>query len=446
MLDLAELFSGHSNLILLGRPRPDPAASTPLAPSINHNTKTVTMTIDQTPGYHLCLALIALGLVLWSGHDLFQSATGPNPPITALVRKGVLLLVFVKLLSVCIRKFNFYRRARSLGCGAVPVYPHKDPILGLDLFLQALPHLKSHTVSQWMSKRMRTYGHTHFHRALGEWIILTDEPLNIKGALATNFNDWPIGGPRLAAALPILGPNSVFTSNGQAWHINRAMIRPAFDRNLVSDMECFSRHTWNMVQRIPKDGSTFDMQRLLQDMTMDSATDFLLDHSTGMLTDTPVPGAEAFIKAFQEASDECATKARISPILLKLPNKKLDANITTIRDFVRFYLRKAVAEHEQRQERGERRRGYVFLDVLLDKDLSEEYLTDQVLSVLIAGRDTTAMAITVCFWYLAHNPRVVEKLRREILSVKEPTWWALRDMKYLNRVIKEGMSLINLYV
>jgi cytochrome P450 len=84
-------------------------------------------------------------------------------------------------------------------------------------------------------------------------------------------------------------------------------------------------------------------------------------------------------------------------------------------------------------------RAYVFLDELLKQDAPEEYIVDQILSVLIAGRDTTAMGIAVCFWFLARHPDIVAKLREEISSVnaQDPTWEQLKTMKFLNSIIKE---------
>ncbi|KAH8908006.1 cytochrome P450 [Coniochaeta sp. PMI_546] len=401
--------------------------------------------LDQHPGFHASVAMAAFPLTLWEVYTVFRLASSPKLQTFTLLLHGGLLVLVAKLLASSCRKYNFYRRARALGCGIVPVYPHKDPILGLDLVLQAVPRLKTFSAIQWISERLAKYG-THYHLTLGgEWILLTNEPENIKAILGTKFENFPIGGPRLLATLPILGNNSVFTTNGEAWHHNRAMIRPSFVRDQVADLACFDKHTSNMIRRIPTDGSTVDMQQLLQDMTMDSSSDFLLGYSTNMLTDNPAPGADDFIKAFHLANEECAKMGRINPLLFKLPNKALDANIKIEREFIRSYLRKAAADRKERLARGEpKKRSYVFLDELLDQGHAEEYLMDQLLSVMIAGRDTTAMAITTALWYLARSPSAVKKLRDEIANVgaKDPTWEQLKNMKYLNNIIKEGLRLI----
>lgn len=79
---------------------------------------------------------------------------------------------------------------------------------------------------------------------------------------------------------------------------------------------------------------------------------------------------------------------------------------------------------------------------MLESGEPEDYLVDQILSIIIAGRDTTAAAMSALFYYLARDPAAVQKLRKEIqdLAVETPTWEQLRQMKYLNNIIREGMS------
>lgn len=405
--------------------------------------------MDQTPFFHACMVILSLPAELWESWTIFHILSSTSLSLFTLLFHGGLLVLLARLQTASIRKFSFYRRAQLLGCGIVPVYPHKDPIMGLDLLLQAAPRLKTFTAIQWISERLAKHG-THYYVTLGgEWILLTDDPENIKTMLATKFGDWPIGGPRLSATLPILGHNSVFTTNGEAWKKNRTMIRPSFVRDQVADLACLDKHVSNLLKRIPTDGSTVDIQKLLLDMTMDSSSDFLLGYSTNMLTDSPTPGADVFIEAFNQATEKCAKMARINPLLFKLPHRTLDANVKIVRDFIRSYLKKAVVDRNARVARGEpKKRAYVFLDELLDQGPTEEYLMDQLLSVMIAGRDTTAMGITTCFWFLARNPEAVEKLRNEIVAVgaHDPTWEQLKNMKYLSHIIREGPSLLFPYV
>ncbi|CCC08834.1 hypothetical protein SMACR_05475 [Sordaria macrospora] len=344
-----------------------------------------------------------------------------------------LLYLLSRLLFTTLRRL----RSRSLGCSPVAVYPHKDPILGLDLFRDTLRAINTHTLLQLWNDRFRKYGNTHYTLTLGKWVLMTNEPENVKLILGTKMDEWPLDGPRLHAAVPVLGRKSVFTTNGAQWREARGMIRPSFVRDQVADLHCFSKHVGNFLNAIPKDGSTFDMQELLLSMTMDSSTDFLLGYSTNSLL-KPSPEAKQFLEDFEYTSREAAKKARLGSLLLLLPNGEFRAAVTRVREYVRTYIRKSLAEKSAKKERN-----YVFLHEIIKAGADEEHAIDQVLSVIIAGRDTTAAAMTACFYHLARNPETVRKLRKEILDVEDemPAWEQLKNMKYLKMVIKEGLRL-----
>jgi cytochrome P450 len=361
-----------------------------------------------------------------------------------------LLLVGLTVLALkinlsLINSYRFECRARALGCGHVAVFPHKDPILGLDAFVEALHALKNHTLLDLYSRRFASCGTTHYIIALGRWVLMTNEAENIKTILGTNMDDWPIDGPRLLSTLPVLGPDSIFTSNGEAWHRARAMLKPSFVRDQVADLQCFDRHIANLLAAIPvADGATFDIQALLFDMAMDSSTDFLLGHSTNLLTQASPEGRQ-FARDFEYAARESSKRGRLGPVLYNLPHRRLRDAVCGLREYVRFYLKRAIAEKGEAAAGGSNKaRDYVFLDELLKENPPEEYTVDQILSVLIAGRDTTATAMAAVFYFLARDPATVGKLREEIRSVgvENPTWEQLRHMKYLNNVIKEGKSLV----
>jgi cytochrome P450 len=77
------------------------------------------------------------------------------------------------------------------------------------------------------------------------------------------------------------------------------MVRPNFTRAQVADLEMFETHMGHLIDSVPRDGSTVDLQDLFFGLTMDSATEFLFGKSTNTLA----PGLETksaneFVKAF----------------------------------------------------------------------------------------------------------------------------------------------------
>jgi len=359
----------------------------------------------------------------------------PGATLTSYLHLLLLCFVILRFEVYVIQKYIFLRRAYMIGCGDAVTIQHWDPILGIDAFLQALAALREFRLPQHFSALFERHGQTYYGKALGRWILLTNEPENIKTVLGTNMPDWPIDGPRLFAALPVLGPRSIFTTNGQEWFAARTMMRPAFVRDQVSDLERFGKHIDNFLAVIPRDGSTFDIQELLLKLTMDSSTDFLLGHSTNSLVYAS-PEALQFYRDFEYASSEAAVRSLLGPILHYLPHPKLKKSVQRLRQYIRFYIRK-VTEKGSSETKD---RSYVFIDELLKLNPTEDYLIDQVLSVIVAGRDTTASGLSAVFYCLARHPDAVKRLKDEMaqLGVENPTWEQLKQMKYLNNVIKEG--------
>jgi cytochrome P450 len=128
-------------------------------------------------------------------------------------------------------------------------------------------------------------------------VISTIEPENVKTVLSTNFKDFTLGPRRARAFVPVFG-HGIFDTDGAAWERSRAMIRPSFTRSQVADLDTFETHISHLIDAIPRDGSTVDLQELFFSLTMDSATEFLF----GVSTNTLVPGLEThsaseFVKA-----------------------------------------------------------------------------------------------------------------------------------------------------
>lgn len=74
-----------------------------------------------------------------------------------------------------------------------------------------------------------------------------------------------------------------------------------------------------------------------------------------------------------------------------------------------------------------------------------QVLRDQILAVLLAGRDTTAATLSWTIYELSHYPEIWEKLRKTILDTVGqdgvPTYDDLKGMTYLTHCINETLRL-----
>jgi len=150
----------------------------------------------------------------------------------------------------------------------------------------------------------------------------------------------------------------------------------------------------------------------------------------------------AFVRAFETTMKLGAQRALLGPLACLIPNRRLDEAVRTTRSYISHYMRRAMAEVELKKD--SRERAYVFFDEMVKLGVDDEYLRDQLLSIITAGRDTTAQAVTSCFYFLARDKAAVDKCRAEIaaVGVEHPTWEQLKNMKYLNNVVKEALRLL----
>jgi len=82
---------------------------------------------------------------------------------------------------------------------------------------------------------------------------------------------------------------------------------------------------------------------------------------------------------------------------------------------------------------------YVFLEHLAKTNYSERKIQDELLNILLAGRDTTASLLGYFFYILARRPDVMAKLREEIskLGNTRPSFEEIKSLKYLQRCLNE---------
>jgi hypothetical protein len=157
-------------------------------------------------------------------------------------------------------------------CKPVPKYPHKEPIFGLDLFIENTKLSKTGGYLERVQERYRENGvYTFSQLILGERIINTAEPENVKTILATKFKDFKLTQRRKDAIGPVFG-HGIFVTDGEEWAASRALLRPSFSRSFIGDLDVFEDHISNMMSKIPRDGSTVDLQSLFFKLTLDTCT------------------------------------------------------------------------------------------------------------------------------------------------------------------------------
>jgi hypothetical protein len=164
---------------------------------------------------------------------------------------------------------GFRSKAHRNGCKPPPRYPHLDPFLGLDFFLQQLKERKTGNSLAAQVERFSRIGKTYEVNSYGTRYIHTMHEQNIREVLGPSFEKFGVQSMRLAVGKPFIGPG-VFTTDGPYWEHSRELIRPMFARAQISDLAALDVHLDRMFERLPQDGSTVDIQSLLKLMVCSS--------------------------------------------------------------------------------------------------------------------------------------------------------------------------------
>ena len=357
---------------------------------------------------------------------------------------AVLLIILLSAFAcVSLRRFFIRRQfARRHGCQPVARSVTKDPFLGLDKLPGAILALRQHKVLEKDCLNFRTYGNTFTLKELQSRAVVTIEPENIKTILSLNFNDYSIA-HRLEPFKPLLG-EGIFDTDGEHWAFSRALIRPTFTRDQVADLTTFEELIQDLFLLLPGDGKTVvDLQDLFFRYTIDSATKFLFGQSVGTLKKSE--SDLGFANAFHYAQEAIITRGLLGPLNIFYRDRKADECNRICREFAQEFVEEAFHSVEARKKEDDEKqtetkgRKHIFSHELAWRTSDKRRILDELMNVLLAGRDTTASLLSNLFFVLAKNPAIWDKLRREVavLEGRPPKYDELRSLKYIQCCINE---------
>jgi cytochrome P450 len=230
------------------------------------------------------------------------------------------------------------------------------------------------------------------------------------------------------------------------WHNSRQLIRPQFIKDRVSDLKTFETHFQTLLPLLQgtHPGSTIRIDDLFFRFTLDAATDFLLGESVDSLKDPKVE----FAHAFAEVQHVQAVIARAGPAQVLVSKKGFYKSLKVLNAFVEKYIDQALAlPTSELEAKTKSDQGFTFLHALASYTRDRTVLRDQLVAILLAGRDTTAVTLSWIFYSLSQHPEVVTALRREIHSTlgpdpnAQPTYDHLKSMRYLQHTMNETLRL-----
>ncbi|PPQ79330.1 hypothetical protein CVT25_002560 [Psilocybe cyanescens] len=301
---------------------------------------------------------------------------------------------------------------------------------------------------QVMHQWTQEFGNVVRFNILTSSAMITVEPEHVKAILATQFDSFEKGPVFFSQAHSLLG-EGVFNSDGEMWKFHRAMTRPFFTRERITDFEIYDRN-WNISLQIAKErlaeGFSLDIQDLISRFTLDSATEFLFGGEVGSLSaGIPYPPSHkernsslfynhpstSFINAFTESLSVVLERTNLGKEwpLWELKSDK----ITPLRRIIDGFTDPLLKKLSTPKARSFR----LLLRFVTDTglNLDPKILKDELINLLVAGRDTTMCLLTYAVYMLAEHPDIEKRLREEIFTKVGPTeapkYDQMREMRYV---------------
>jgi cytochrome P450 len=282
------------------------------------------------------------------------------------------------------------------------------------------------------------YGDISYFRLGPQEAFFLNHPDYIKDVLVTNHQNF-IKGLALQRAKRLLG-QGLLTSEGEFHRRQRRLAQPAFHRariasyaTVMTDYASQTRERW-------QDGATLDISGEMMRLTLAIVGKTLFDANV-------VSDAQEVGEAMAVVMDLFNTiTIPFFELLQKLPLPQLR----------RFDKAKAKLDAiiyrliEERRRSGEDR-GDLLSMLWLAQDtegdggqMTNAQLRDEVMTIFLAGHETTANALTWTWYLLSQNAQVETKLHEEIDAVlggRLPAFEDVAQLKYTEMVLAESMRL-----
>jgi cytochrome P450 len=290
----------------------------------------------------------------------------------------------------------------------------------------------------FLSRLARQYGNVSRFSVVMRRAFLINHPEYIKDLLVTSNHKFEKS-PAVQSMKRVLG-EGLLTSEGEFHLRQRRLAQPAFHRQRVAAYGTAMVEYAERMRQKWQDGATLDIHREMMDLTLAVVGKTLFDADIASNAKEIGEAMETFLGLFR------TMLLPIADLLERLP-------LPSIRR-----MKQARARLDEIVYRliGERRssgedRGDLLSMLLAAQDvegdgrgMTDLQLRDECVTLILAGHETTANALTWTWMLLAHHPEVEARLHAEIdsaLAGRLPTVDDLPHLEYAEMVLAESMRL-----
>lgn len=238
------------------------------------------------------------------------------------------------------------------------------------------------------------------------------------------------------------------------------MLRKQFARIQYHNLDIFTEHVELLVRRVSSsEDNVIDLQPLFFNFTLDTTTSLLFGHSAGSLREH---SKDELGGSLNDASWISAIRVQLAYLYWLCSPPRYTKACSNVKEYADNWVKKAL---DRQKDIDDTSGQYAFIKSLYSELKDPRLVRDQLVNVLLAGRDTTACLLS---WTLYVSPRgllridqstmliyhesrllvrhevCLDRLRGEVESVlgssQSVSKAQLQQMTYLKQVITESMS------
>ena len=278
----------------------------------------------------------------------------------------------------------------------------------------------------------RKYGPVAYYDLGGEAFYQLSDPAHVERVLVHENESYVKGELFQDSLRPPLG-NGLLTNEGDDWRTQRHRIQPAFD---PAKLDSYAAVMTALTERRIadwRDGETLDVHEEMMNLTVEIAGKALFDVNVREM-EAEIGDA---LEAVMDHVERHTRRPVEVPQWVPTPgNRRYDRALATLDEVAGRII-------EERRDRTDQQDADDVVSRLLDADVPIEQIRDEVVTLLLAGHETTALTLTYALHLLANHPDAADLLRAELDSVLDgpPTVADLPDLEVTDRVVTETMRV-----
>ena len=280
------------------------------------------------------------------------------------------------------------------------------------------------------------YGDIVRYRIAHVNVYLLNHPDSIESVLVTQSHNF-IKGRTLRAGRVLLG-DGLLTSEGESWRRQRRLMQPAFHRERIAVYgEAIVQGAQRMLT-LWRTGETRDVHQDMVRLTLQIVAETLLGVQVKDEADEVSVALRVFLEQFRSQVDA----ALLVPDWLPTPGHlRLRQAIRRLEVIIYHIIRERRADRVERSD---------LLSTLLHaqdeggRQMTDRQVRDEVMTLFLAGHETTAVALAWTWYLLSQNPTAEASLAAELEAVlggRLPTVADLPNLRYAESVVKESLRL-----